>query len=108
MSRQTCISGLIPVVTAAAVWLLCIGVADLACGQSFQDRDHPEIGLFLQATSQDGALAEGALRQIAAGWRDGYAGIVWDLARSGRPPGPQLFQFFRLVDFLQQQTGQEF
>lgn len=108
MSRQTRISGRASVVTAAAVWFLCIGVADLACAQSLQDRDHPEIRLFLQATAQDGALAGGALRQIAAGWRDGYAGIVWDLARSVRPPGPQLFQFFRLVDFLQQQTGQEF
>ena len=28
MSRQKRISGLIPVVTAAAVWLLCIGVGD--------------------------------------------------------------------------------
>ena len=108
VSRQTRISGRASVVTAAAVWFLCIGVADLACAQSLQDRDHPEIRLFLQATAQDGALAGGALRQIAAGWRDGYAGIVWDLARSVRPPGPQLFQFFRLVDFLQQQTGQEF
>ena len=75
--------------------------------QAGQD-DHPDIGSFYQATAQDGSRGADALRQIGARWRVGYAGIIWDLANAVRPPGPQLFQFFRLVDFLQQQTGQQY
>ncbi len=70
--------------------------------------DHPDIQLFLQAAAQDGNRAAEALREIGARWRVGYAGAIWDLARFVRPPSQQLFQFFRLVDFLQQQTGQSF
>ena len=89
--------------------LLVLGAAAVpsSAQQAGQD-DHPDIQLFFQATAQDGSLAENALRQIGAQWRVGYAGLVWDLARFVRPPGPQLFQFFRLIEFLQAQTGQPF
>jgi hypothetical protein len=51
----------------------------------------PAIGLFFEAASLDGRRAEAALGTIAAAWRDGYAGMVIDLARffpsQGRAPG---------------------
>ena len=89
--------------------LLILGTATgpSSAQQAGQD-EHPDIRLFIQATTQDGSRAVDALRQIGARWRVGYAGIIWDLARFVRPPGPQLFQFFQLIDFLQQQTGQQF
>ena len=89
--------------------LLVLGTAADPSGvqQAGQD-DHPDIQLFFRATAQDGRLADDALRQIGAQWRVGYAGLVWDLARFVRPPGPQLFQFFRLIEFLQARTGQQF
>ena len=89
--------------------LLVLGISTgPSSAQPAGQDDHPDIRLFFQATAQDGNRAEDALRQIGAKWRVGYAGLVWDLARFVRPPGPQLFQFFRLVEFLQAQTGQQF
>ena len=76
--------------------------------QEISQDDHPEIRLFLQASAPDDRQAEDALRQIGMEWRVGYAGIIWDLARFVRPPSTQIFQFFRLISFLQDQTGQEF
>ena len=107
MSLQARVSGGCPVARVVVAWL-CIGGVESSLAQSPEVRNHPDIRLFQEATAQDGAVAGEALGEIAAGWRDGYAGMVWDLARSVRPPGPKIFQFFRLVDFLQQQTGQEF
>ena len=96
------------VVLALFSTLLVLGTAPDPSGvqQAGQD-DHPDIQLFLRATAPDGRLAEDALRQIGAQWRVGYAGLVWDLARFVRPPGPQMFQFFRLIEFLQARTGQQ-
>ena len=89
--------------------LLVLGVAagPSNAQQAGQD-DHPDIPVFFQAAAQDASRARDAQRQIGAQWRVGYAGIIWDLARFVRPPGPQVFQFFSLIDFLQQQTGQQF
>ena len=89
--------------------LLVLGatVGPSAAQQAGRD-DHPDISLFFQALAQDGSRAQDALRQIGEQWRVGYAGTIWDLARFVRPPGSQFFQFFSLVDFLQQQTGQQF
>jgi len=42
---------------------------------------HPDIGLFFQAASPDEKVARAALARIASRWRDGYAGLVIDLAR---------------------------
>ena len=88
--------------------LLVLTAAGPSSAQQAGQDDHPDIRLFSQASAQDGSRAEDALRQIGAQWRVGYAGIIWDLARFVRPPGPQLFQFFSLIDFLQQQMGQQF
>jgi hypothetical protein len=42
---------------------------------------HPDIRLFFQAIARDEAVANEALQLIAARWKNGYAGIIWDLAR---------------------------
>ena len=90
------------VTRAVVVTLLVLGTATgPSRAQQADPEDHPDIKLFLQATAQDGSRAEDALRKIGARWRVGYAAIIWDLARFVRPPRPQLFQFFRVVDFLQ-------
>ena len=47
---------------------------------------HPDIRLFFQAIHDDGDVADAALEQIAARWRNGYAGIIWDLVRFMQPP----------------------
>ena len=89
--------------------LLVMGAAARpASAQQARQGDHPDIRLFLQATGQDATLAEDALRQIGAQWRLGYAGIIWDLARLMRPPGPGLIRFLQLIRFLEEQTGQRF
>ena len=92
----------------SVVVLVSLALSTASLAQQTGQDSHPDIQLFFQATAQDSRLAEDALRKIGAQWRVGYAGLVWDLARFVRPPGPQLFQFFRLVEFLQAQTGQQF
>ena len=98
--------------TVTAAWIgsfLVVGAAaGLASAQQVGQADDPDIALFFQAAAQDGVRAQEALDEISARWRDGYAGIIWDLARAVRPPSQELFQFFGLLDFLQRQTGQEF
>ncbi len=93
---------------------------------------HPEIGLFFQAIQEDEDVAEAALQQIAASWRDGYAAIIRDMMRLMRPPprpAPTGFQaggndtapaltlrrehpstkiWRRLMRFVEDQTGQGF
>ena len=91
--------------SVGVVWLT-LGATALSLAQPGARGEHPDIRLFLVAGAAEGSMARDALGQIGAQWQDGYAGIVWDLARSLRPPGPQMFRFFSLVDFLQQQTGQ--
>ena len=71
-----------------------------------QDADHPDIELFLAAASE--TRPDSALDQIAAQWRPGYAGMVWDLARLMRPPSPRMMSFITLVMFLEDHTGQRF
>ena len=98
-----------PTPTLGRVTTIVIGVAlwvPSAVAQPTQSDDHPDIRLFLAAGTASQSLATDALGQIGERWRDGYAGMVWDLARSLRPPGPQMFRFFSLIDFLQQGTGQ--
>jgi Protein of unknown function (DUF3179) len=41
----------------------------------------PDVRLFFEAASRDGAVAEAALERLGASWRDGYAGPLIDLAR---------------------------
>jgi len=46
----------------------------------------PGIRRFFEAASTDAAIAEPALAALEAGWRDGYAGMLVDLARFMRSP----------------------
>ena len=96
---------------------------------------HPDIRLFFQAIHDDDDVADVALEQIAARWRNGYAGIIWDLVRFMQPPRrpaaprfggaptnpgaggrlewiqpehPSTRVWRRLMRFLEQQTGQRF
>lgn len=73
-----------------------------------QPEKHPNIDLFLTAATQNPIQAQETLGQIAAQWKPGYAGMVWDLARLLRPPSPRMMNFITLVRFLEQQTGQQF
>ena len=70
----------------------------------------PDIRLFFQTLAVDEDAADAALEQIAAAWKDGYAALLWDLARFLRPPGPDPAPVTRqrLTRFLEQQTGQRF
>ena len=86
--------------------LLCAGT--LSEAQTENSDDHPDVQFFLVAGTAEGTIAQEAIAQIGDRWRDGYAGMVWDLARSLRPPGPQMFRFFSLLDLLQRHTGQSF
>ncbi len=70
---------------AAAVALVATAVTAQA-QQPPADGDHPDIRLFFAALDQDGDAAEDALDQIAEQWRDGYAGMLWDLMRFFPPP----------------------
>ena len=87
---------------AAFGLLLCCGAGPAAA----QPDAHPDIELFLTAAAGSPPDAQRALEQIAAQWRPGYAGMVWDLARLLRPPSPRLLSFVTIVQFLEQQTGQ--
>ena len=47
---------------------------------------HPDLQQFFQIVAADDDVAEAAVEQIAAMWRDGYAGMIWDMLRFMRPP----------------------
>ena len=82
--------------------VVTFAIATLALGA--QQSEPPETVLFFQAASPDEDLAQGALAQIGASWKDGYATILVDMAWLMRPPSP-IRQ--RLIDFLREQTGQD-
>ncbi len=63
---------------------LLAGVAPVGWAQ--QPGAHPDLRLFFLAVAPEDDPAEEALDQIAAAWRDGYAGMFWDLLRFLRPP----------------------
>ncbi len=121
---------------AMAVWLAMVGVAAPAAAQlRAAEGDHPDVRLFFRALDQDSDAAEAALDLIAEQWRDGYAGMLWDLVRFYPPPrsrapvfstdatdpnsparalepmplespGTQIWR--RLMSFLEDQTDQRF
>ena len=82
------------------------------------DAPHPDIGDFFEALAPDDDRAAEALDRIAARWRDGYSGMVWDLvtliARPTRLDAPSASEplsarvWRRLVGFLERQTGERF
>ena len=78
---------------AAAVVLFCLGSSTMGRAQPVAAGGHPDIRLFFQAIHEDGDVADAALEQIAARWRDGYAGIVWDIVRFMRPPRRPAIRF---------------
>lgn len=67
-------------VAAAALlaWTIAEGETD---AQSEGAVSPPDVRLFFQAASLEQGAAEAALEQIGARWRDGYSGLVLDLAR---------------------------
>ena len=83
-----------------------------------EDAPHPDIGDFFEALAPDDDRAAEALDRIAARWRDGYSGMVWDLVtliagpsrldapRASEPPSARVWR--RLVQFLDAQTGERF
>lgn len=107
--------------------------ASAGAGQS-TPATHPDIRLFFQAAQDDDDMAEAALEEIAASWRDGYAAIIRDMMRLMRPPQPParaagalqptggepVFElnlrrehpstkiWRRLMRFVEDQTGQRF
>ena len=73
-----------------------------------QSSPHPDIQVFFQATSEDSGVAEAALEQIAANWRDGYAIMLVDLATLLTPSETADCRSRirrRLIRFLVQETG---
>ena len=120
-------------IVAVAMMVLAEG-AGLGA-QLTSSRPHPDVGLFFLATAQDDEEGDAALEEIAAGWRDGYAGMVWDLIWFMEPPpAPRPLEFRdptdrvpfdfpfdsverespstrvwrRLMKFLEDQTGERF
>ena len=72
--------------SVAAIVILCFGPGTVAWAQPDARGGHPDIRLFFQAAHEDGDVADPALEQIGARWRNGYAGIIWDIVRLMRPP----------------------
>ena len=121
---------------AATASLLAPASATPAAAQPpATEGEHPDIRLFFRALDQDAGMAEAALDQIAGKWRDGYAGMLWDLIRFYPPPRNQAPTFStdptdptnrtqelppppvespgtrvwrRLMGFLEEQTDQRF
>ena len=83
-----------------------------------EEARHPDIGDFFEALAPDDDRATEALDRIAARWRDGYSGMVWDLVTliapprrldapsASEPPAARVWR--RLVGFLEAQTGERF
>lgn len=67
-----------------AVFAALLAVSTAALGQ----RDaavSPTVDLFFEATAFEPAVADAALARLAAGWQDGHAAFIVDLARFTRP-----------------------
>ena len=94
--------------SVASLLIVVFGSVPSLSAQPVSDNEHPDIRLFLDAGFQAGDRANEALGEIAAGWRDSYASLVWDLAWLPRPPSRGFQRFFTLVGFLDDQTGQGF
>ena len=84
---------------------LIIAAFVTACGVSAAQTEVPDILLFFEAARSDPAVAEAALDEIAASWRDGYTPFIINMSRMIAPSSP-IRQ--RLIGFLETQTGQQF
>src|SRR5687768_1005907 len=67
----------IPVATSLALLLSAPPVAP----QAHTKVGAPDVRLFFQAVSRDDGEARAALEMLGDSWRDGYAGMLLDLAR---------------------------
>ena len=119
--------------TLAVATTVLVGVAHVGTAKQSPSEAHPDIQLFFTAIAQkEEDKAKKALEEIAAGWRDGYAGMFWDLVRFMEPPAqfrPPAFRdptadrvpfapvepqspltrvWRRLMEFLENQTGERF
>ena len=95
-------------VSVASLLIVVFGSVPSLSAQTVSDNEHPDIQLFLDAGFQTQDRVDDALREIAVGWKDSYASLVWDLAWLSRPPSRGFQRFFSLVGFLGEQTGQGF
>ena len=65
------------------------GLASFVAGVGAQTPGpHPDLQQFFSTAAGDDDVAEAALDAVADAWRDGYAGMVWDMLRFMRPPLP--------------------
>ena len=65
--------------------VLLLAVTGAQAGQD----SRPDLLDFLRvASGDDQEMAEDAVDRISTNWRDGYAGMVWDMLRLQQPPRP--------------------
>lgn len=103
-------TGLLRVAVGVLVGTALVGAAADARARATQV---PPVSVFLDAAGADAAVADRALAQIAASWKDGWAAMFIDVARllpprvvNGEPfPNPVRV---RLIRFLERLTGQRF
>ena len=77
------------VLIAALVGVLVGGVqAQTPLQTPSQTSEHPDLQQVIWTAAADEEVAEVALGVVAGAWRDGYAGMVWDMLRLMRPPLP--------------------
>lgn len=96
----------------ALLTLIVVAVARTAASATQSATPVPTVDLFFKAAAIDDETANAALTQIAAGWRNGYAALIIDMAgliRYKALLSPfSMIAYARLVHFLDQQTGQSF
>lgn len=95
-----------------ALLALLLVAAPWAAPAASSAKPVPSLDLFFKAASPDDSTADAALAEIAAGWKDGYAGMIIDQAllmqRSALGNPFSLIRYARLLQFLDAQTGQSF
>ena len=91
---------------------LLVALVTLLAAPLAQAQDEPEILSFFAAAWLGEPEAAEARAEIAARWRDGYAGMIVDLLdlmqRTGAVNPQAYVQLARLTLFLEEQTQQEF
>ena len=96
--------------------VLVVALASAATLTPQAQQEPPGLARFFAAASPSAAEAADALEDIGAAWQDGYASIIWDMIRMLPEPGPfvavpggaGVTVRLRLIQFLEEQTGQRF
>ncbi len=101
-----------------SAWLLAAGLMSAGpASLAAQDPDaHPDLEQMILIAAADDDVAQTAIDNVVAVWRDGYAGMFFDMLRFMAPPQPRSPEpehpttkvFRRLIGLLEEQTGQEF